>query len=215
MNHFDEVLNRIRDVISHEVNGRVRDQDVAQALGLKAGNLATLKSRDRLPIDEIALFCAKRRISINWMLFDQSAASLVENTEKYSFVRYFSEAKLSAGGGAFDLGEEYEVAQLPSLIANALGITDGEVDIVAVEGDSMEPTLSNGDLMAISRKEQKIKDGGIYALATPHGLFIKRVQREASGFISLMSDNPDYEPIRIGADEARIIGVAIGAIKKV
>ena len=210
MARAQEALDRIKEILSSEFEGKVKDADVARALGVGAGALATLKSRDSLPLEEIAAFCAKRRVSINWVLFNQSAASLVENTERYSFARYFGEAKLSAGGGTFDLGEEYETAALAPCFAFASRGDRSAIDIVKVEGDSMEPTIKNGDLIFIDRGEDRIKDGAIYAIAAPMGLFVKRIRRAAIGSLTLVSDNAAYPNIEVSPDEARIIGRVTG-----
>ncbi|MDR2153200.1 MAG: helix-turn-helix domain-containing protein [Helicobacteraceae bacterium] len=211
MKRVEEVLERIREIIASEANGkRVKDADIARELGVSAGALATLKNRDRLPIEEIAAFCAKRRVSINWVLFNQSAASLVENTEKYSFARYFSEARLSAGGGAFDLGEEYETTALSPCFTDALNGSKNAIDIVKVEGDSMETTIKNGDLIFVDRDETRIKDGAIYAIAAPLGLFVKRLRRAANGSLTLASDNAAYPDIEVSPNETRLIGRVIG-----
>jgi hypothetical protein len=209
MSRFEEVLDRVKEVLSSEIEGRVRDADAARALGISAGAFATLKNRDRLPFEEIAVFCAKKRVSINWVLFNQNAQSLVENTEKYSFARYFGEARLSAGGGSFDLGEDFEATILPPYLTQNLRAF-GTIDIAKVEGDSMEPTLKNGDLIFIDRDALRVKDGGVYAIAAAGGLFVKRVRKEPNGGVTLVSDNPVYPPFGVLSDETRLIGKVAG-----
>lgn len=211
MNSFDEVMERIRDVISGEKDGRVMDRDVAKALDLTSGNLATLKSRDRLPIEAIAAFCAKRSISINWILFNQSAESVVKNTERFAYVRYFRDVSLSAGGGAFDADEEAEELALPPIWVEKLG---GEreierIEAVNVTGDSMEPTLKSGDILFVHRQKQNIKNGGVFAVATPFGLFVKRLEMQVDGSLMLISDNDDYPPQRVATDDVEVIGQAV------
>lgn len=212
MNGFDEVIERIRDVISQEIGrGRVMDRDVARALDLTPGNLATLKSRDRLPMESIAAFCAKRRISINWLLFDQSAESLVANTEKYAYVRYFKDVRVSAGGGAFDAEVEAEQLPLPPVWVEKLG---GErelerIEAVNVTGDSMEPTLKGGDILFIHRDRQNFRRGGVFAVATPHGLFVKRLELQVDGALLLISDNADYPPQKVTSGEVEVLGQAV------
>lgn len=211
MNGFDEVIDRLRDVISGEAGGKVADREVAEALGITSGNLATLKSRARLPFEAIANFCAKRAISINWVLFDQSAESLVTNTDKYTYVRYFRDVSLSAGGGAFDADESAEELLLPPIWVEKLG---GErelerIEAVNVAGDSMEPTLKGGDILFVHRERQNIKKGGVFAVATPHGLFVKRLEMQVDGSLLLISDNTDYPPQKINANEIEVIGQAV------
>lgn len=208
MNSLDEVIEKIKDILSQEVGGKVRDQDAARALGLSAGNLATLKNRQSLPLDAISYFCAKRLISINWMLFDQDAQSLVGNTEKFTYVRYFGDVQLSAGGGAFDQQEECEMLCLPSDFTDRFG--KARIEAVNVAGDSMETTLHDHDIVFIDRDRCELRDGGIFALATTHGMFVKRVQLLPNGVVVLRSDNAEYHPIEIANDEISVIGAVRG-----
>lgn len=211
MNSFDEVMERIRDVISGEKDGKVMDRDVAKALSLTSGNLATLKSRNRLPFEAIADFCAIRSISINWILFDQSAKSVVKNTEQFAYVRYFKDVSLSAGGGAFDGDEVSEELVLPSIWVEKLG---GEreiekIEAVNVAGDSMEPTLNSGDILFVHREKKNIKKGGLFAVATPFGLFVKRLEMQVDGSLLLISDNSDYPPQKVSSSDVEVIGQAV------
>ena len=81
-----EIIERIKDIIAHDIGDRkVLDKDVAEALGITPQRLFMLKFRKRIPLEEIARFCAKRHICINWLLFDQHPRSLCENTEKFIY----------------------------------------------------------------------------------------------------------------------------------
>lgn len=54
----EEVVENIKDVLSrHITENKVCDWHVADALEITAENLATLKSRDSMPLKEIILFC--------------------------------------------------------------------------------------------------------------------------------------------------------------
>lgn len=65
------IIDNIKDVLSVELGERrVFDKDVAEALGLSRESLSHLKRRNSIPYEAIAYFCAKREISINWILFD-------------------------------------------------------------------------------------------------------------------------------------------------
>ena len=88
-------------MLSQELGDRkVYDKDVAEALGINQLTLATMKNRAKIPYKEVLEFCAKRKISINWLLFDQIVDSLHAETEKFAQVRYFRDIYASAGGGA-------------------------------------------------------------------------------------------------------------------
>lgn len=75
----------------------------------------------------------------------------------------------------------------------ARGPADG-LSIICVTGDSMFPTLADGDDVIVDRNDgaSGIRDG-IYVLRLDDGLMIKRVARQpAGGGISVRSDNPEY-----------------------
>ncbi|MBE0490783.1 MAG: helix-turn-helix domain-containing protein [Sulfurospirillum sp.] len=102
------IIDNIKDVLSIEVGARkVFDKDVADALKISKESLSHLKRRNSVPYEAIAYFCAKREISINWILFDQLPRSLEETTEKYAYIKYFHEVHASAGGGAWNENERY------------------------------------------------------------------------------------------------------------
>jgi len=98
---FVEIIERIKDIIStKKIGGKVYDKDVAAELGIAQASFATMKKRGSIPYKEIMEFCARKKISINWLFFDQPVEMLIEETNKYFQVRYFAELRASAGGGA-------------------------------------------------------------------------------------------------------------------
>lgn len=81
----------------------------------------------------------------------------------------------------------------------------GSLQIVTVVGDSMEPTIHDGDSIIIDRSETVARRDGMYALRFGEGIFIKRIQILPNG-ARLVSDNKLYPPIDASYDELHIIG---------
>ena len=103
------VLENLKDVLSVELGEKkVFDKDVAKALGISKESLSHLKRRNAIPYEAIVYFCAKRAISINWILFDQLPSFLKEKTERFARIKYFKELHTSAGGGAWNEEEGFE-----------------------------------------------------------------------------------------------------------
>lgn len=92
MNTMKEITEELKDIISTEIKDnesrKVKDADVARALGISPQLLATAKNRGKILFEEIASFCAMKRISINTLLFGQDPKSLEDNTEKYLMYKY-------------------------------------------------------------------------------------------------------------------------------
>ncbi|WP_456479393.1 S24 family peptidase [Nautilia sp.] len=199
---FDKIIEKIKDILSLEVGERkVLNKDVAKALGITPEHLSMLKKRNKIPYEELAYFCAKRKISLNWLLFDQQIENIAKETEKFAKIRYFKNINASAGGGALNCEEEYE------LIFIDKKIIDKNLDAIHVVGDSMEPTIKDGSIIFIDRSDTNIQNGGIFVISTPAGVFVKRVNLKSDGKIELISDNTLYP--RETADEAEILGKVV------
>ncbi len=211
-----EILPKLKDVISKEMGDKkIFDKDVADALGINHLTFATMKSRDRVPYEEILNFCAKRKISINWLFYNQATQSLEEETEKYANVRYFGDIYASAGGGSFTDDEASEALVLDPHMVDMLG-GDREIkyiDSINVLGDSMEPTFYENDMVFINRLQKDIKKGGVFVVSTPNGLFIKRLALRADGMLELISDNPLYTTESIDAKSVEVIGRVVGSMR--
>jgi len=214
MKQFDEIVEEIKDIVSSDFPGKkIFDKDVANMLGVSQMNFATMKKRNKIPFQEMLDFCASRSIAINWLLYGQSPESLIESTNKFYRIRYFSEVSASAGGGAYDdEGEEYQDMMLEPNFVQALG-GEGElrnIEAINVSGDSMEPTFSYGDIIFLNRSRNDIGRGGVFTINTENGLFIKRVQKRIDGNIDIISDNKDYPTQVANPQEVQIIGRVVG-----
>jgi phage repressor protein C with HTH and peptisase S24 domain len=113
----------------------------------------------------------------------------------------------SAGGGAFAEGERAlsHIAFDPRWLRR-LGAGDGrQLSIISVEGDSMAPTLADGDEILVDRGDgsERLRDG-IYVLRRDDALMVKRLALDpAGGGLAIRSDNPAY-PSWPGCDLASI-----------
>ena len=68
----------------------------------------------------------------------------------------------------------------------------GHLAAVKVRGDSMEPTLSNGDTIICD--DLGYDEDGIYIIHYKGKGFVKRLQQLVDG-VKIISDNPAYEPM--------------------
>ena len=217
---INEIIDKIKDIFSNELdNNRVFDKDVAAALNLSKQSLSILKKKNSVPYEEIAKFCAIRKISINWVLFDQLPKSLEEETEKYTRVKHFVNINVSAGGGGFNYDENFEYLNIDKNILNSLYKSNSSKteSIIAlnVTGDSMEPTLINKEIILFDKDNSDISKGGIFILSTTVGLFVKRVSLKIDGSIELISDNKNYNSEIIQKSELdtiQILGKVVGKV---
>lgn len=92
-----------------------------------------------------------------------------------------------------------------------LNVDPAKLSIIRVDGDSMDPTLCDGDDIMVDHRaaELPLRDG-IYVLRMDDVLLVKRIALRPGGRLSIRSDNsqyPDWEDVE--AAETRIIGKVI------
>ena len=110
----------------------------------------------------------------------------------YSKIRMF-EAELSAGAGRFndDFSEPSWLAFRSDWLA-AKGLRASDCVLLVVRGDSMEPTICNGDLVMVDTSRKNIRDHRIFAFVDNSGdACVKRLE-QLDGHVILHSDNRQY-----------------------
>lgn len=209
------VIAKLKEIISEEKKvKKVFDKDVADALAIPQTTFATMKKRNSIPFKEILQFCATKRLSINWLFFDQAIEMLEEETERFFQVHYFSDVRASAGGGAFNFDADYEVLSIDKTIMKSIVPSfNNRLEAINVDGESMEPTLQDGSIVFIDRKQTNINKDGIFIASTTAGLFIKRIRQRADGMVELISDNKAYSPEIITSSEIKIVGRVVGNVE--
>ena len=112
----------------------------------------------------------------------------------------------SAGAGAFG-GEEQAIGafRFAARWLRGQGLDPSQLSANAVTGDSMEPTLRDGDEILVDRSRRSPSDG-IHVVRSGDALMVKRLDTGRPGAIGLISDNPAYRAIELPAGEVEVIG---------
>ena len=142
--------------------------------------------------------------ALQWSLEDLTKivdVSFIPNTlqpgERVSKLRFFIEPVR----GLASAGQPVDADGMPVL---ADDWRRGSL-LYQVEGDSMSPTLNDGDRVYVDPTELDLREGRVYVFDIPgNGHTIKRVRRLDDGELWLVSDNPKYRPWR--PSEMRVIG---------
>lgn len=103
----------------------------------------------------------------------------------------------SAGPGALE-AEERRLGRIgfDSTWLQRLGLSGGgpgRLSLIRVDGDSMSPTLSDGDEILVDRDDGagRLRDG-VYVLRVEDALVVKRLAVGPGGKLSMRSDNDAY-----------------------
>lgn len=125
----------------------------------------------------------------------------------------------SAGPGAAVEGEAVDAGfGFDPRWLRKLGADPRALSIIRVEGDSMAPTLGDGDdiLVDSSDAASRLRDG-IYVLRMDDMLMVKRIARAPGrGVVDVVSDNSQYPTHRaVSLDMVALVGRVVWAGRKV
>ncbi len=134
-------------------------------------------------------------------------------------IPYYPEIYASAGGGAFsgfDASSPVSISR--GFLQSYFGIGAAKgMHIINVVGDSMAPTLKNGEMIFVNPIENEgFRDGGVYVLMCGDTILVKRVrQHPITKEYTLISDNPEVEDITLTIDESsdcKFVGRVVGSM---
>jgi len=94
----------------------------------------------------------------------------------------------------------------PEWLVRTLNVDARNMALVEVVGDSMSPTIDEGDLVLVDLREARFRHDGIYVMRTGGDLAVKRLQRQPEGNLLIRSDNPAYESATVKPDEVALLG---------
>lgn len=119
----------------------------------------------------------------------------------------------SMGGGATVFEQYEQKGVVPFQRAWLRTMMRGSLDDLFVargEGDSMQPTLMDGDIVLIDTAQKDIRQQDrIWAVSYGDLGVIKRVRRTPRGSYLLMSDNPAVSPVECVDEEMHVVGRVI------
>ncbi len=119
--------------------------------------------------------------------------------------------------GQVAAGEPIEAISEPESIAvpNDLLPRRGSSYVLRVRGDSMiDDHIQDGDYVVVHNRNSA--DNGEMVIALVHGtsVTVKRLYREAGGWIRLQPANDQQHPIRVHEDDLLVQGIVVGVIRK-
>ena len=112
----------------------------------------------------------------------------------------------SAGLGAL-AGEEAAIGafRFSARWLRQQGLDPAMLSAIAVAGDSMEPTLRDGDEIFVDHTPRPLRNG-IYVVHVDGALLVKRLDFGRPGMIALISDNDFYPRFERPAEDVQVIG---------
>ena len=172
----------------------------------------------------LSAFDKKTRFSINWLTEGTGdkykthvlpAITESESEDRIRFPRLNAEATCGAGTINDHYIEVVDYVTVASAWAREkLGGNLNKIQVITARGDSMEPTIENGDVMFVDTAIETFEGDGLYLLWYIDGLKAKRLQSTVGGGLMIISDNSSYQTETVRGEDlnaVRIIGRIRGA----
>lgn len=194
-----------------ETTGITSQTQLASILKVNRSAITQAKKNDSIPAKWVLQLSREFGLNPNW-IEKGTGNKFIKNNEDTIFATIPKvKARLSAGGGSFEVEDEIE--GFYSFRKNWLrtkGLPDKMV-LMDIFGNSMEPELKDGDSVLVDQSQKAILAGAIYAVGIDDTVMVKRVEKHPNKLV-LRSDNDAYSPIFLQGNEIdtiRIIGKVI------
>lgn len=202
-----ETLAQRLKVIMNEQG--ISQNALARMVGVTQPSIKKIIDGDTLEPKKILEIANALGVSVEWLKTGKDNASdfsanMEEEKEGKHQVRIeVLNVYASAGNGEFLTGDlagdiqavEFESEYFYNLFQRA---SEKGLAIVNVKGDSMEPTLTSGDLLFVDTTLNCYQGDGLYVFSLGESLYVKRLQR-AGRRLLVLSDNKFYEKWEIDA----------------
>lgn len=121
------------------------------------------------------------------------------------------DVSVSAGLGvlAREASIEHAIAFNAQWLRGKIDCNPANLSIVTVHGDSMYPTLQDGDLILVDSQVAEQRDD-IYVFQMEGELLVKRLQRLPGGLLSVISDNPKFPPFTVNPNDSSLDLTVVG-----
>jgi SOS-response transcriptional repressor LexA len=199
-----------------QVRGKLTQHAFAKSIEIAKITLLRYEKGERVPDAEtIARICETHSIDYTWLITGKGSPT---EAERYTPIPQYDIAASAGCGTIVDDNPEVEMVMVDKhWLEDQLKVSPKEVSMIFARGDSMHPTINNGDVLLVSDKIQAIQDG-IFVIRSDNLLQVKRIQRQTGSKLRITSDNPAYEAYTIDLSEEgldfHMVGRVIWTIKR-
>ena len=201
-----------------ELIGNKSGRAFAKEAGISYSTLHNYLTNTSLPtLDNLIALATYTDVSVQWLATGELTSGQkhinteTSNDETFSVIEDCREVRISAGGGGFnDEYKPYQTTKVEKAWLDSRRLKAEDCAMFLVSGDSMYPTLKDGEEIIVDRSKKELKDGKIFVLNNEGAMLVKKVQITYNG-ITLISQNTEYAPIELNVEQANSL-IVIGQV---
>ena len=176
-----------------------------------------LRGRSQTPnIDRLNRIAETLKVEPEWLLTGKGRVEgddpITQDYHNEFVAIQYATARPSMGGGTIveaenNPGRDFHFRR--AWIRDRLRAAPSMLRVMAVQGDSMMPTLNDGDVILVDMNQRNPVPPGVFVLHDGMGLVAKRLEHVPMSDpprVRIISDNRQYSPYECTAEEVNIVG---------
>lgn len=180
----------------------------AKTVGFSQSYMSEIETGKKPPSDTLLMAIEYRHgISERWIKYGEEPRMLCVDLKKGDFTPIPKvTGHLSGGPGSWELSpdvERYYAFRTDWLKSKG---TIAYMKLMAIRGDSMFPTLRDGDSVLVDESQNTPMDNQVMAVMVHQEALVKRIRMELDGRISIIGDNERHPRPPLDRDEVVILG---------
>jgi len=173
-------------------------------LGKSSKQLGRYAAGSEIPLLVVAALAAATEIPLDWIVtgramerkppliyVDPTAPRHPSNDDDIAIQKLAFRA--SAGRGTLAVDEAADYMRFPRAILDHVGVRPENARLMQASGESMAPTINDGDLLLIDVSSKTIAEGKVYAFSIGEEAFVKRL-RVIGRRVLIRADNQALYP---------------------
>ncbi|QND45240.1 helix-turn-helix transcriptional regulator (plasmid) [Rhizobium lusitanum] len=208
---------RLRDAIGESVNAFAKRCEIPEA---------TMRGyvNGKFPPSDVALKIADTaNVNLEWLISGRGPQGKAPTEpsisgrsidirgrimDDFAFIQRL-DVQASAGSGAITINEDaVELLAFQSDWLKSRHINPTSARVLTAKGDSMEPTIRDGDILLVDTSITSVRDNAIYIVVYGGHVLVKRVNLRRNGSLVLISDNDRHAPEEVPESEVLDLHIA-------